>query len=214
MKPTFIISLLLFSFIATCTTLAQHSTYHISGRVTDTEGEPLPGATISIKGKGTGAVTSVDGTYTLQLPGTGTYLITASYVGYQPQEKRLTVGKEKRLSFRLSEDQFDLGTVVVTGTRTPKLLKDAPIIILDEATSSVDPENEQALLSAIQELTKDKTLISIAHRLSTITGADQIVVVNGGRIEATGKHEKLLETCPLYREMWQAHMGVKEGEQA
>ena len=55
MKPTFIISLLLFSFIATCTTLAQHSTYHISGRVTDTEGEPLPGATISIKGKGTGA---------------------------------------------------------------------------------------------------------------------------------------------------------------
>ena len=83
MKPTFIISLLLFSFIATCTTLAQHSTYHISGRVTDTEGEPLPGATISIKGKGTGAVTSVDGTYTLQLPGTGTYLITASYVGYQ-----------------------------------------------------------------------------------------------------------------------------------
>ena len=56
MKPTFIISLLLFSFIATCTTLAQHSTYHISGRVTDTEGEPLPGATISIKGKGTGAV--------------------------------------------------------------------------------------------------------------------------------------------------------------
>ena len=108
MKPTFIISLLLFSFIATCTTLAQHSTYHISGRVTDTEGEPLPGSTISIKGKGTGAVTSVDGTYTLQLPGTGTYLITASYVGYQPQEKRLTVGKEKRLSFRLSEDQFDL----------------------------------------------------------------------------------------------------------
>ena len=105
MKPTFIISLLLFSFIATCTTLAQHSTYHISGRVTDTEGEPLPGATISIKGKGTGAVTSVDGTYTLQLPGTGTYLITASYVGYQPQEKRLTVGKEKRLSFRLSDDQ-------------------------------------------------------------------------------------------------------------
>ena len=59
-----------------------------------------------------------------------------------------------------------------------------------------------------------RTVLVIAHRLSTITGADQIVVVNGGRIEATGKHEKLLETCPLYREMWQAHMGVKEGEQA
>ena len=57
-------------------------------------------------------------------------------------------------------------------------------------------------------------MLVIAHRLSTITGADQIVVVNDGRIEATGKHEKLLDTCPLYREMWQAHMGVKEGEQA
>ena len=151
MKPTFIISLLLFSFIATCTTLAQHSTYHISGRVTDTEGEPLPGATISIKGKGTGAVTSVDGTYTLQLPGTGTYLITASYVGYQPQEKRLTVGKEKRLSFRLSEDQFDLGTVVVTGTRTPKLLKDAPIItrvITADDIKKVDATNVGQLLQS------------------------------------------------------------------
>ena len=70
------------------------------------------------------------------------------------------------------------------------------------------------LQDAIGRLTRGKTLIVIAHRLSTITGADQIVVVNGGRIEATGKHEKLLETCPLYREMWQAHMGVKEGEQA
>lgn len=101
MKPTFIISLLLFSFIATCTTLAQHSTYHISGRVTDTEGEPLPGATISIKGKGTGAVTSVDGTYTLQLPGTGTYLITASYVGYQPQEKKTDCREREKTKFPL-----------------------------------------------------------------------------------------------------------------
>ena len=101
MKPTFIISLLLFSFIATCTTLAQHSTYHISGRVTDTEGEPLPGATISIKGKGTGAVTSVDGTYTLQLPGTGTYLITASYVGYQPQGKKTDCREREKTKFPL-----------------------------------------------------------------------------------------------------------------
>ena len=87
-------------------------------------------------------------------------------------------------------------------------------MILDEATSYTDPENEAVLQDAIGRLTRGKTLIVIAHRLSTITGADQIVVVNGGRIEATGKHEKLLETCPLYREMWQAHMGVKEGEQA
>ena len=67
------------------------------------------------------------------------------------------------------------------------ILKDAPIIILDEATSSVDPENEQALLSAIQELTKNKTLISIAHRLSTVRNADQIVVIDHGKNRSTRK---------------------------
>ena len=79
------------------------------------------------------------------------------------------------------------------------LLKDAPIIILDEATASVDPENEQALLSAIQELTKDKTLISIAHRLSTVRNADQIVVIDQGRIVQQGKHTDLLQKDGVYR---------------
>ena len=199
MKPTYIVSILLFSFIATCSTFAQQSTEHISGRVTDTNGEPLPGATISIKGEKTGAVTTADGTYTLQLPGIGSYIITASYIGYQTEEKRITTEKEKKVNFRLSEDQFDLGTVVVTGTRTPKLLKDAPIIILDEATSSVDPENEQALLSAIQELTKDKTLISIAHRLSTVRNADQIIVIDQGRIVQRGTHHELLQKEGIYQ---------------
>ena len=59
-----------------------------------------------------------------------------------------------------------------------------------------------------------KTVLVIAHRLSTITGADQIVVVNNGRIEAVGRHQELLNTCPLYQEMWQAHMGTKEVETA
>ncbi|MEI3363731.1 MAG: ATP-binding cassette domain-containing protein, partial [Oscillospiraceae bacterium] len=79
------------------------------------------------------------------------------------------------------------------------ILKDAPIIILDEATSSVDPENERALLSAIQELTKDKTLISIAHRLSTVRNADQIVVIDQGRIVQQGKHTDLLQKDGIYR---------------
>ena len=94
------------------------------------------------------------------------------------------------------------------------MLKDAPIVVLDEATAYIDPENEALVQRAVGKLVAGRTVLVIAHRLSTITGADQIVVVNGGRIEAAGKHEKLLETCPLYREMWQAHMGVKEGEQA
>ena len=79
------------------------------------------------------------------------------------------------------------------------ILKDAPIIILDEATSSVDPENEQALLSAISELTKNKTLISIAHRLSTVENADQIIVIDQGRIAQQGTHQSLISQEGIYR---------------
>ena len=79
------------------------------------------------------------------------------------------------------------------------ILKDAPIIILDEATSSVDPENEQALLSAIAELTKNKTLISIAHRLSTVKNADQIIVIDQGRIAQQGTHQSLISQEGIYR---------------
>ena len=94
------------------------------------------------------------------------------------------------------------------------MLKNAPIVVLDEATAYIDPENEALVQQAVGKLVTGRTVLVIAHRLSTITGADQIVVVNDGRIEDTGKHEKLLDTCSLYREMWQAHMGVKEGELA
>ena len=91
------------------------------------------------------------------------------------------------------------------------MLKDAPIVILDEATAYMDPENEAVLQRAVAALLRDKTVIVIAHRLSTIVNADNIVVVNDGRIEAQGKQDELLSSCPLYREMWQAHIGAKEG---
>ena len=90
------------------------------------------------------------------------------------------------------------------------LLKDAPIAILDEATSYTDPENEAVVQEAISRLTKGKTLIVIAHRLSTITDSDQIVVVNKGLIQAKGTHEELLRECGLYQSMWTAHMDAKE----
>ena len=79
------------------------------------------------------------------------------------------------------------------------ILKDAPIVILDEATSSVDPESEHLLLAAIRELTAGKTLISIAHRLSTVRDADQIVVVDQGRIVQQGTHDALMAQHGLYR---------------
>ncbi len=79
------------------------------------------------------------------------------------------------------------------------ILKNAPIVILDEATSSVDPENEQALLEAIRALTKGKTLISIAHRLNTVRDADQILVIDEGKIVQRGKHDALIKQPGIYR---------------
>ena len=90
------------------------------------------------------------------------------------------------------------------------MLKDAPIVILDEATSYTDPENEAVVQSALARLVQGKTLLVIAHRLSTIADADQIAVVNGGRIEAAGTQEELLRDCPLYRTMWEAHISTKD----
>ncbi len=89
------------------------------------------------------------------------------------------------------------------------ILKNAPIIILDEATAFTDPENEAAIQEAISRLTKDKTLIVIAHRLSTITDADQIVILNEGCAEAVGTHEALLQSNPLYRRNWRAHIAAR-----
>ena len=90
------------------------------------------------------------------------------------------------------------------------MLKDAPIVILDEATSYTDPENEAVIQSALARLVQGKTLLVIAHRLSTIADADQIIVVNQGSIEAAGTQTELLTSCPLYKAMWEAHISVKD----
>lgn len=90
------------------------------------------------------------------------------------------------------------------------MLKNAPVVILDEATASIDPENEAVIQKAISALTKGKTLIVIAHRLGTIQNADNIVVVENGKIAAQGKNEQLIKDCPLYAKMWQAYLGVRD----
>lgn len=90
------------------------------------------------------------------------------------------------------------------------VLKDAPILVLDEATAFSDPENEYLIQAALNKLISDKTVIVIAHRLSTITACDQIVVMRQGMVEARGTHEELLAECPMYTGMWHAHTRAGE----
>ena len=90
------------------------------------------------------------------------------------------------------------------------MMKDAPLLILDEATSYADPENEALIQRSVARLAQHKTLLVIAHRLSTIVNADQIVVVEAGRIAACGTHEALLRESPLYRKMWEAHSSARD----
>ncbi len=92
------------------------------------------------------------------------------------------------------------------------MLKDAPVIILDEATSYTDPENEAVIQSALARLIQGKTLLVIAHRLSTVADADCIFVVKDGQIAARGTQGELLESCLLYKEMWEAHISVKDND--
>lgn len=82
------------------------------------------------------------------------------------------------------------------------LLKDAPIVVLDEATAFSDPENEYLIQKAFKELMKNKTVVMIAHRLSTIKSADKIIVINEGKVVEEGKHDALLERKGKYAEMW------------
>jgi ATP-binding cassette subfamily B protein len=84
------------------------------------------------------------------------------------------------------------------------ILKDAPVIVLDEATAFVDPENEEKMNAAISEVIRGKTVLIIAHRLHTVMGADQIVVLDNGSVEAQGTHAELLKTSPVYRRLWAA----------
>ena len=79
------------------------------------------------------------------------------------------------------------------------MLKDAPIIILDEATANVDPESEQELTAAIEALTKEKTIMMIAHRLKTVRHADNILVIDGGKIVQRGTHDELMHQGGIYR---------------
>ena len=90
------------------------------------------------------------------------------------------------------------------------ILKDAPIILLDEATSSLDPENELIIQEAISNLIKNKTVIVVAHKLRSVMGADKIVILNKGKVEEVGKHEELIKNNGLYKDLWNCQEKSKE----
>ena len=90
------------------------------------------------------------------------------------------------------------------------MMKDSPIVILDEATAYTDPENEAIIQQSVAQLVKGKTLIVIAHRLSTVKDADQIYVIKDGQIDSQGTHEELLAQNGLYKSMWEAHVQSKD----
>ncbi len=93
------------------------------------------------------------------------------------------------------------------------MLKNSPIVILDEATAYIDPENEDIVQKSISNLVKGKTVITIAHRMSTIVDSDKIFVVSDGVIKNSGTHEELLNSDELYKSMWFAHINAKDGEE-
>ena len=92
------------------------------------------------------------------------------------------------------------------------VLKNPEILILDEATSALDTESEKLVQDALNSLLKGRTSIVIAHRLGTVADADNIVVINEGRIAGQGRQEELLKQCPLYAQMWNTYLGTgREG---
>ncbi|MEN7547160.1 ABC transporter ATP-binding protein [Rapidithrix thailandica] len=92
------------------------------------------------------------------------------------------------------------------------ILKNAPVLVLDEATAFSDPDNESKILDAFNQLIQNKTVIVIAHRLSTIKEANQIIVLEEGQISGKGSHESLIKHCGLYQKMWEAHQRANEFE--
>ena len=90
------------------------------------------------------------------------------------------------------------------------ILKDAPVVVLDEAMAFTDPENEEKLEQAISEVVRGKTLMIIAHKLPSVMNADVIYMMERGHIVASGTHQQLLESCPQYQRLWQASVAGAE----
>ena len=118
----------------------------------------------------------------------------------------------KGLDTVLSEDSISQGQKqLLCITRVMLCLP--PMLILDEATSALDTESEKLVQDALNSLLKGRTSIVIAHRLGTVADADNIVVINEGRIAGQGRQEELLKQCPLYAQMWNTYLGTRDGKE-
>lgn len=106
-------------------------------------------------------------------------------------------------------DFSSLAVILIASSIARAMLKNAPVVLLDEATASVDPENEVYLQQAISTLVKDKTLIVIAHRLSTIRDAEQILVIDNGKLVQHGKHDELVLQEGIYQKYWNIRQNAK-----
>ena len=130
------------------------------------------------------------------------------YVRKMPKKKADELAAEKLLQVGLKEDQFKRFPNMLSGGEQQRvalaraILKDAPIVVLDEATAFADPENEALIQKAFVQLTKGRTVIMIAHRLSTVVGADKILVLDQGRLVEQGTHKQLTADGGLYARMW------------
>ena len=136
-------------------------------------------------------------------------------LGLNDADRSLAEYEARTILNRLGVSRFEQSVGNLSGGERQRvaiaraMMKNAPIVILDEATSYTDPENEAVLQDAIGRLTRGKTLIVIAHRLSTIQNADQIVVLEKGHIVDQGTQAELLRRCLLYQKLWQAHIGAQ-----
>ena len=136
-------------------------------------------------------------------------------LGLNDADRSLAEYEARTILNRLGVSRFEQSVGNLSGGERQRIaiaraiLKDAPIVILDEATAFTDPENEDKIQSSIMALSKGKTLLVIAHRLSTIQNADQIVVLEKGHIVDQGTQAELLRRCLLYQKLWQAHIGAQ-----
>lgn len=174
-------------FVLCCSTAFAAGPVKVSGRVADSGGQPLPYATVVVKGKMTGVTADRNGAFTITLPDSKTYILVASYTGYTSSEAKVAGPNAEPIEFCLTEDLFNINSVVVTGTKTPRLLKDVPVltrVITSDDILKLDATNISDLLQAefpaIEFSFKMDKQVSL--NLQGFSGTSVLFLVDGERL--------------------------------